>query len=34
VGTIRTSHVGSLPRPPELLAAIAERERGGPELDP
>ena len=34
VGTIRTSHVGSLPRPPDLLAAIAERERGGPELDP
>jgi 5-methyltetrahydropteroyltriglutamate--homocysteine methyltransferase len=31
---IRTSHVGSLPRPPDLLAAIAERERGGPELDP
>jgi 5-methyltetrahydropteroyltriglutamate--homocysteine methyltransferase len=31
---IRTSHVGSLPRPPELLAAIAEREAGGPELDP
>ncbi len=31
---IRTSHVGSLPRPPELLAAITERERGGPELDP
>ncbi|HVH24026.1 MAG TPA: hypothetical protein VNA11_16370 [Pseudonocardia sp.] len=31
---IRTSHVGSLPRPPDLLAAIVERERGGPELDP
>ena len=27
---IRTSHVGSLPRPPDLLAAIAERKRGGP----
>jgi 5-methyltetrahydropteroyltriglutamate--homocysteine methyltransferase len=34
VGAIRTSHVGSLPRPPDLLAAIAERERGGPELEP
>jgi 5-methyltetrahydropteroyltriglutamate--homocysteine methyltransferase len=31
---IRTTHTGSLPRPPDLLAAIAERERGGPELDP
>jgi 5-methyltetrahydropteroyltriglutamate--homocysteine methyltransferase len=31
---IRTTHTGSLPRPPALLIAIAERERGGPELDP
>jgi 5-methyltetrahydropteroyltriglutamate--homocysteine methyltransferase len=31
---IRTTHTGSLPRPPALLAAIAERERGGPELAP
>jgi 5-methyltetrahydropteroyltriglutamate--homocysteine methyltransferase len=31
---IRATHTGSLPRPPDLLAAIAEREHGGPELDP
>jgi 5-methyltetrahydropteroyltriglutamate--homocysteine methyltransferase len=31
---IRTTHTGSLPRPSALLAAIAERERGGPDLDP
>jgi 5-methyltetrahydropteroyltriglutamate--homocysteine methyltransferase len=31
---VRTTHTGSLPRPSDLLAAIAERERGGPELDP
>ena len=31
---IRTTHTGSLPRPADVLAAIAERERGGPELDP
>ncbi len=31
---IRTTHTGSLPRPAALLAAISERERGGPDLDP
>jgi 5-methyltetrahydropteroyltriglutamate--homocysteine methyltransferase len=31
---VGTTHTGSLPRPSDLLAAIAERERGGPELDP
>ncbi|GAA5139283.1 cobalamin-independent methionine synthase II family protein [Pseudonocardia adelaidensis] len=31
---VRTTHTGSLPRPADLLAAIAERERGGPDLDP
>jgi hypothetical protein len=34
VPEIRTTHTGSLPRPAPLPAAIAERERGGPELDP
>ena len=29
--TIRTTHVGSLPRTPELLRANAERERMGEE---
>lgn len=32
--SVRTTHTGSLPRPAGLLAAIAERERGGPELEP
>jgi 5-methyltetrahydropteroyltriglutamate--homocysteine methyltransferase len=31
---VRSTHTGSLPRPPALLAAIAQRERGGPELNP
>jgi 5-methyltetrahydropteroyltriglutamate--homocysteine methyltransferase len=31
---IRTTHTGSLPRPPALLAALTERERGGAPLDP
>ncbi|NMH79644.1 cobalamin-independent methionine synthase II family protein [Pseudonocardia xinjiangensis] len=31
---IRTTHTGSLPRPAPIVAAIAERERGGPPLDP
>jgi 5-methyltetrahydropteroyltriglutamate--homocysteine methyltransferase len=31
---IRTTHVGSLPRSDEVLAALAEREAGGPDLDP
>jgi 5-methyltetrahydropteroyltriglutamate--homocysteine methyltransferase len=31
---IRTTHVGSLPRSDEVLAALARREGGGPELDP
>jgi 5-methyltetrahydropteroyltriglutamate--homocysteine methyltransferase len=31
---VRTTHTGSLPRPADLLAAIAECDRGGPELDP
>jgi 5-methyltetrahydropteroyltriglutamate--homocysteine methyltransferase len=31
---VRATHTGSLPRPSDLLRAIAERERGGPELDP
>jgi 5-methyltetrahydropteroyltriglutamate--homocysteine methyltransferase len=31
---VRTTHTGSLPRPSDILGAIAERERGGPELDP
>src|SRR5687767_7619718 len=30
---IRTTHTGSLPRPSELLAALTEREHGGPDLD-
>jgi 5-methyltetrahydropteroyltriglutamate--homocysteine methyltransferase len=31
---IRTTHVGSLPRPDEVLEALAAREAGGPEPDP
>ncbi|QYN36833.1 cobalamin-independent methionine synthase II family protein [Pseudonocardia sp. DSM 110487] len=31
---VMATHTGSLPRPSDLLSAIAERERGGPELDP
>jgi 5-methyltetrahydropteroyltriglutamate--homocysteine methyltransferase len=31
---IRTTHVGSLPRPDDVLDALARREAGGPEPDP
>lgn len=31
---IRTTHVGSLPRPDDMLAALGEREAGGPDPDP
>jgi 5-methyltetrahydropteroyltriglutamate--homocysteine methyltransferase len=31
---VRTTHVGSLPRPDDLLSALLDRESGGPQLDP